>query len=161
MDPLANIIERFNRKERNLLIRDILDCRGKPLPSGSDFCERLTKTVEISKSQLEGAWWATDFHFDWLAGTLLTFMKGETLSRQAPQDRYGQPGGPRSRCCCAHSCCNNAASPDLNRGQSVRLFHSETALKQGHPPRTALPVLQGTGQRIAAYQLPLRLVLTR
>jgi hypothetical protein len=82
MDPLANILERFNRKERNLLIRDILDCRGKPLPLGSNFCERLAKTVGIPKESLDGAWWATDFHFDWLAGALLTFMKGETLSRQ-------------------------------------------------------------------------------
>jgi len=82
MDPLANILERFNRKERNLLIRDILDCRDKPLPLAGDFCERLAKIVGISKESLDGAWWATDFHFDWLAGALLTFMKGETLSRQ-------------------------------------------------------------------------------
>jgi hypothetical protein len=78
MDPLANILERFNRKERNLLIRDILGCRGKALPLASDFCERLAKTVGISKESLESAWWATDYHFDWLAGALLTFLKGET-----------------------------------------------------------------------------------
>jgi hypothetical protein len=82
MNPLANILERFNRKERNLLIRDILDCRGKTPPLGGDFCERLAKAVGISKESLDSAWWATDFHFDWLAGALLTFMKGETRTRQ-------------------------------------------------------------------------------
>jgi hypothetical protein len=77
MDPLANILERFNRKERNLLIRDILGCRGKTLLLASGFCERLAKTVGLPKESLEDAWWATDYHFDWLAGALLTFLKGE------------------------------------------------------------------------------------
>ena len=83
MDSLANILERFNRKERNLLIRDILGCRGNALPLASSFCERLATTVGISKECFDSAWWATDFHFDWLAGALLTFMKGDT---ESPQD---------------------------------------------------------------------------
>jgi hypothetical protein len=82
MNSLANALERFNRKERNLLIRDILGRPGETLSLDSDFCERLAKAVGISKEFLHGAWWATDFHFDWLAGALLTFMKGETLSRR-------------------------------------------------------------------------------
>lgn len=82
MHTLANILERFNRKERNLLIRDILDCRDEPMPLASDFRERLAKAVGVSKECLDGAWWATDFHFDWLAGALLTFMKAETQRRQ-------------------------------------------------------------------------------
>ncbi len=82
MDPLADILERFNRKERNLLICDILGCRDKPLPLAKDFCQRLADASGIDGELLEGAWWATDFHFDWLAGGLLTFMKGEILIRQ-------------------------------------------------------------------------------
>ena len=82
MDPLAGTLERFNRKERNLLIRDILDGRDKPLPLARDFCQRLADEIGIDRELLEGAWWATDFHFDWLAGALLTFMRGETLKRQ-------------------------------------------------------------------------------
>lgn len=82
MDPFAAILERFNRKERNLLIRDILGCRDEPLPLAKDFCQRLADTIGIDRELLDGAWWATDFHFDWLAGALLTFMKGETLTRQ-------------------------------------------------------------------------------
>lgn len=87
MNQLANILERFNRKERNLLIRDILGCPGEPLHLASDFCERLAKTTGIPKQAVEGAWWATDFHFDWLAGALLIFMKGET---QSPQNNLSQ-----------------------------------------------------------------------
>ena len=82
MDTLAGILERFNRKERNLLIRDILDCRDRPLPLAKDFCQRLADAIGVDRELLEGAWWATDFHFDWLAGALLTFMRGETLKRQ-------------------------------------------------------------------------------
>jgi hypothetical protein len=82
LDPLAEVLERFNRKERNLLIRDILNCRDRPLPLAKDFCQRLADAIGIDRGFLEEAWWATDFHFDWLAGALLTFMKGETLRRQ-------------------------------------------------------------------------------
>jgi hypothetical protein len=83
MDPLANILERFNRKERHLLIREILGYRDKTPPLDIGFCEMLAKTIGISRESLDGAWWATDFHFDWFAGALLTFMKGES---QSPQD---------------------------------------------------------------------------
>ena len=50
-----------------------------------DFCKRLAEATGIRAELLGGAWWATDFHFDWLAGALLTFIKGvngENLSRQ-------------------------------------------------------------------------------
>ena len=82
MNQLANALERFNRKERNLVIRDILDCLDRTPPLGPVFCKRLAKATEISEELLECAWWATDFHFDWLAGALLSFMKGETQTRQ-------------------------------------------------------------------------------
>jgi hypothetical protein len=82
MNSLANALERFNRKERNLLVRDILGTPGETLDLANDFCERLARTVGISNEFLKGAWWATDFHFDWLAGALLTFMKGETYGRR-------------------------------------------------------------------------------
>ena len=72
----------FNRKERNLLIRDMLG--GPDLSEG--FSERLAQAlVVIPEKSLKSAWWATDFHFDWLAGALLTFVKGERLSRELVQ----------------------------------------------------------------------------
>lgn len=82
MNALAAILERFNRKERNLLLRDILGCPGKTLDLSPNFCERLAKAVQLPTDFLSTAWWATDFHFDWLAGGLLTFVNGETRERQ-------------------------------------------------------------------------------
>ena len=82
MSQLVDILERFNRKERNLLIRDILGCQDKPLPLEKDFRARLAEATALPAEVLEHAWWTTDFHFDWLAGALLTFVKGETLTRQ-------------------------------------------------------------------------------
>jgi hypothetical protein len=84
MNPLADTLERFNRKERNLLIRDILDCWDRTPPLGPVFCKRLAEVVEISEESLNSAWWATDFHFDWLAGALLNFMKGKTPQCNTP-----------------------------------------------------------------------------
>lgn len=50
---------------------------------GTVFCERLAEVVDVNKDSLKHAWWATDFHFDWLAGALLTFMKGQPPNAQA------------------------------------------------------------------------------
>lgn len=82
MNDLAKELERFNRKERNLVIRDILDCVDEPRPLGPEFCERLAIAVEIDQELLKSAWWTTDFHFDWLAGALLSFMRGERTNPQ-------------------------------------------------------------------------------
>ncbi len=81
-DPFVKVLERFNRKERNLLVRDILGCRDKPVRLSTEFCERLAPAVGILGEHLYDAWWTTDFHFDWLAGALLTFMTGETSDPQ-------------------------------------------------------------------------------
>jgi hypothetical protein len=81
-DPLAAALEKFNRKERNLLIRDILGGTRIVPPISEEFDERLTKALQITPGSLKCAWWATDFHFDWLAGALLTFVKGKTIATQ-------------------------------------------------------------------------------
>ncbi len=61
---LVDILEAFNRKERNLLIRDILGHSETKLPLSSDFVERIRKASGVALDP--AAWWATDFHFDWL-----------------------------------------------------------------------------------------------
>lgn len=86
-DPLAAALEMFNRKERNLLIRDILGGAGRVPHISAGFDERLTKALKITEGSLKSAWWATDFHFDWLAGALLTFVKGKTLFGQINEPR--------------------------------------------------------------------------
>ena len=89
---LAETLERFNRKERNLLIRDILDCCGKPPRLGQNFCDWLAEYADIPRKSLDDAWWATDFHFDWLAGALLDFVGGEPVQCNTPMPNDGATG---------------------------------------------------------------------
>ena len=50
MNLLADTLETLNRKERNLLIRDILDCWDRTPSLGTEFCQRLAEVVGISES---------------------------------------------------------------------------------------------------------------
>ncbi len=82
-------LERFNRKERNLLIRHILDCYEKSPSLGENFCAWLAEHADIRRESLYDAWWATDFHFDWLAGALLDFVGGEPVQCNMPMTNDG------------------------------------------------------------------------
>lgn len=77
MSELTEILDRFNRKERNLLIRDALGhSLDKPLLLDDDFRQRVGKALgglEIPKD----AWWATDYHLNWIAGALSVWRGGE------------------------------------------------------------------------------------
>ncbi len=77
MSPLAQALERFNRKERNLLIRAALEPQGTQLKLTPDFRNQLADELEISAEALADAWWATDYHISWLAGALAVLAKGE------------------------------------------------------------------------------------
>lgn len=77
MSELTEILDRFNRKERNLLIRDALGhSLDKPLLLNDGFRERVGTALgglEIPKD----AWWATDYHLNWIAGALSVWRGGE------------------------------------------------------------------------------------
>src|SRR5208283_549288 len=76
IDRLAQALERFNRKERNLLVRAILgDEKENPLRLSEHFRKQVEDKLEIKVP--EDAWWSTDYHINWLAGALAIFMKGE------------------------------------------------------------------------------------
>jgi len=83
VNELTNILDRFNRKERNLLIRDALGhSPGKALSLNDDFRERLGGALgdlEIPKD----AWWATDYHLNWIAGALALWRVGEQVINTA------------------------------------------------------------------------------
>src|ERR1017187_6665581 len=79
MGSLADTLERFSRKERNLLIRDILGHVQKPPRLSDDFRERLRDALGWQVDVPDDAWWATDYHFDWLAGALLVFVTGRMV----------------------------------------------------------------------------------
>ncbi|MBR0663980.1 hypothetical protein GXW71_06375 [Roseomonas hellenica] len=86
MDLLPSTLERFNRKERNLLVRDALGHRGVPLRLSDNFRARLACTLDQPSAPVpQDAWWATDFHISWIAGALAIFARGDAaVSNQFP-----------------------------------------------------------------------------
>lgn len=77
MHSLADILERFNRKERNLLLRDALGHRAVRLRLSEDFRRRVAEELGIAGEIPEDAWWATDYHIEWLAGALAFHAEGK------------------------------------------------------------------------------------
>ncbi len=75
MNDITKILERFTRKERNLLVRDLLDCQPSVTPLSKDFCDRVSGALGIEIPQT--AWWATDYHLNWIAGALVLWRDGE------------------------------------------------------------------------------------
>jgi hypothetical protein len=83
MSELTDILDRFNRKERNLLIRDALGHSSSEALSLNDrFLGRIGAALgglEIPKN----AWWATDYHLNWIAGALALWRYGEQAIGEA------------------------------------------------------------------------------
>jgi hypothetical protein len=77
MDSLSKTLERFNRKERNLLVRAILGDKEKHLELSKDFRDKVADALIIDAIGAD-AWWATDYHYDWLAGALAVYVEGES-----------------------------------------------------------------------------------
>jgi hypothetical protein len=89
---LAVALERFNRKERNLLIRAALGHQETALKLSAGFREHVASALGIA-SLPEDAWWATDYHIDWLAGALATYLADAPVlrsSRANPVDNATQ-----------------------------------------------------------------------
>lgn len=79
---LAKALERFNRKERNLLFRALLG-KEKRLELAKTFCKAVEHKLNIKVAA--DAWWATDYHINWLAGALAVYTKGnERLNNPLP-----------------------------------------------------------------------------
>lgn len=70
---LVDALERFNRKERFWLIRNALGRTSERLDEG--FRAKLAKA--IGKDVPATAWWAMDYHLDWLVGALTLVAQGE------------------------------------------------------------------------------------
>jgi hypothetical protein len=78
------VLERFNRKERNILIRDALGHEQNHLRLSGHFRERVRNSVGLAEPIPEDAWWATDYHINWLAGGLAIYMNGWPLPHSIP-----------------------------------------------------------------------------
>jgi hypothetical protein len=75
----SEILERFNRKERNLLVRDILGHRESKLRLSKSFLMRVNKAAKTDLGR--DAWWATDFHFDWALAAAMMFCGKTEIGR--------------------------------------------------------------------------------
>lgn len=76
MNDIAEVLERFNRKERNLLVRHVLGHDERPLILSSKFLEQIQSALPALPIRLKECWWATDYHINWLAGALAYYTEG-------------------------------------------------------------------------------------
>lgn len=82
MNDLVKTLERFNRKERYWLIRNALRESSQNL--GGTFTEKLSAVLGIT---IPGdAWWAMDYHLDWLIGALHLLKRGKVDVPEANDD---------------------------------------------------------------------------
>ncbi|OBQ83550.1 hypothetical protein [Mesorhizobium sp. WSM3873] len=77
MSELEAALERFNRKERYWLLREAL---GRQ-PLSEEFRKKLAGVFGSNAGVAvpENAWWAIDYHADWLFGALSTLRYGESF----------------------------------------------------------------------------------
>lgn len=69
MSALTDLLEKFNRKERFWLLRDLI---GSPfLLISPEFRSKLEH--EINRRIPEKVWWAFDYQIDWLVAVVRTF----------------------------------------------------------------------------------------
>ena len=69
MNAFVDLLKKFDRKERNWLIRDML---GNP-PLSEKFRERLEHAISEHRPNFSipsTAWWAIDYHWDWIFGAV-------------------------------------------------------------------------------------------
>lgn len=85
---LAEALQRFNRKERHWLVRDALGSASARLDK--DFTDRVQAAIRLRDPAFEidpEAWWAIDFHIDWLVAALHMLRHGpESAATPQPND---------------------------------------------------------------------------
>ena len=73
-ENLVDALKKFNRKERHWLINNAL---GNPGLSQA-FIDELSTRLSAERVKIPpDAWWAMDYHIDWLVGALYTLKHGE------------------------------------------------------------------------------------
>jgi len=68
MSELRDLLDQFNRKERYWLIRDAV---GDPFLLSREFRKKLEDEIGVTIPC--DAWWAVDYHIDWLVAVLHSF----------------------------------------------------------------------------------------
>ena len=90
MGSLVKALERFNRKERNLLVRAATGNHELPLQLSSVFRGRIADALGLAEEIPASAWWAADYHIAWLAGALSVYVLGDdALEKKWPNPKIG------------------------------------------------------------------------
>lgn len=77
----CDVLRLFNRKERNLLVRAVLGQKHSELRLAEAFRAEVADQLGIGIPA--DAWWATDFHINWLAAALAIYCEGDARLNQA------------------------------------------------------------------------------
>jgi hypothetical protein len=72
MNSLAEAPKRFNRKERNLLVRAVLAQESRPMELSEEFRTTVAHALQLPPIPSD-VWWATDYHIAWLADALAVY----------------------------------------------------------------------------------------
>lgn len=82
---LKTTLQDFNRKERYWVVRNALGVQNQEIRLSESFRNSLQKA--IGKEIKEDAWWALDYHIDWLFGAL--FHIGDPENREGVNEDSG------------------------------------------------------------------------
>jgi len=86
---LTQCLEVFNRKERYWLIRN---CCGNgvdlSLPLSAEFIDKLNALKELKEINFSNAWWAMDYHIDWLIAALTLFQDQDANKIRNQNEKY-------------------------------------------------------------------------
>jgi len=80
---LVEALKSFNRKERFWLIRNALGPASETLDEA--FRRRLQQAIGVEVPAT--AWWAMDYHLDWLVGALTMLARGDAAFASHPNDQ--------------------------------------------------------------------------
>lgn len=92
---LVKCLAKYNRKERYWLIQNALGEPEKQLKLTKEFRDRLFGVIDIAIPC--HAWWATDYHIDWLFGALILDRYGPLTCDLANPWSEREPDGERLR----------------------------------------------------------------
>jgi len=86
-------LERFNRKERNLLIRTVLGhSQAEPLLLSKTFCNQLTGALGLPETKPTDVRWWTDYHLNWLVAALRIFGDEAAVDMTLPSECVSHSG---------------------------------------------------------------------
>jgi hypothetical protein len=87
---IADTLRLFNRKERHLVIQNCLGDAARTLSRRFREDVRTTLGSRLKSCIRPDAWWATDYHLDWLLGALVWHTEAGRCDRDRPRDNERQ-----------------------------------------------------------------------